>query len=66
MTSQTTIRTRYVNDYRTGSALRVATQADIERAERDGDQHTGAHRDNDGRTGWPDPEGDAFGLPFPG
>ena len=42
--------TRSVNDYRTGEVIRPATQADIDRAERDGDAHTGAHLDDDGRT----------------
>ena len=39
-----------VNDYRTGEVIRPATKADIDRAEREGDAHTGAHRDEDGRT----------------
>ena len=41
---------RFVNDYRTGEVIRPATQADIDRAEREGDAHTGAHLDTDGRT----------------
>ena len=45
-----TATARSVNDYRTGEVIRPATQADIDRAEREGDAHTGAHRDEAGRT----------------
>lgn len=48
LTTPTT--TRFVNDYQTGDRIRPATQADIDRAEREGDAHTGAHLDTDGRT----------------
>jgi len=41
---------RFVNDYRTGDVIRPATHADTDRAEPDGDPHTGAHLDDDGRT----------------